>query len=216
MADGLGLGRGTWAGLGLLGAAVLVTVLVPWQIRSRDEQVADALEAAPRVAIAAFPASGYARIEGRVRPSGPALSAPLSGRRCVYYEIEIEVAGQGNAGDARRRTSRGQSFELADATGTAVVWMRNAFVDTGEAQCQRGVLADLAPRRRAALSTQEDLGHLDGIDPATVRFRECVLPADAHVAVAGVAGTRRAGPGGPILGQGQAPVYVAITAGNRE
>jgi hypothetical protein len=216
MADGIGFGRATWAMLGLLGAAVLVTLLLPWQVRSRAEQVADALEAAPLVAVAAFPAAGHARIEGHVRLPGTTLIAPLSGQRCGYYELDIEVDGQDAAGHARRRASRVQSFELADATGSAVVLMRNALVAIDGDLCRRGVLADLPRARRAALSVTEDLGHLDRIDPATVRFRECVLPAGAHVAVAGVAGTRRAGRSGLILGAGQAPIYVAVSAAGSE
>lgn len=225
MADvsGGGFSRATWTGLALLGAAVIVTLLFSWQIRSRDQQIADALEAAPLVEIADFPATGYARIEGRVRLSGPALIAPFSGRRCAYYEIDVEVedssgAGAGTGHDAPRRVSRGHGFELADATGVAVVRLRNAMVAIDDAHCQRGILADIPAGRRAALSVDEHLVHLDGIDPARVRFRECVLAAGARVAVAGAAPMGRAGHGGLILGLGQdqGPIYVGVAAGGSD
>lgn len=210
-----GYSRAAWAALALLGAAVAVTLFFATQIRSRAEQVADALEAAPRVAIADFPATGYARIEGRVRLLRSALVAPLSGRRCVYYEIDVEVEGRaGDGGAARRRASRAHDFALDDPTGAAVVRLHRALVAVDEAHCQSGILAELPPRQRAALAVEEDLGHLDGIDPGAVRVRECVVPADARVAVAGVASSGRAGSAGLILGNAQAPIYVGVmTAG---
>ena len=203
-----GYSRATWAGLGLLGAAVIVTLFFSTQIRSRAEQVADALEAAPLVTIADFPATGYARIEGRVRLPASALTAPLSGVRCACYELEIELENPPeDAAGARRRMSRRGVFELADATGKATVRLQNALVAIDDAHCRRGTLADLPPGRRAALAAEEDLRHLDGIDPAAVRLRECVLPADAPVAVSAAAGPGPAPPGRLVLGT-HGPVYV--------
>lgn len=220
MSEG-GYSRATGATLGLLGAAVVVTLFFWSQIRSRAEQVADALEAAPLVAIADFPANQHARIEGRVRLLEPALIAPLSGRRCAYYEVEVEVDPDvasaveggpgGGAASARRRTSRRRDFQLADATGTAMVRLHSAMVAIDDAHCRRGTLADLPAGRRAALAVEEDLGHLDGIDPAAVRFRECALPADAQVAVAGVAGPGRAARSSLVLGV-HGPSYVGVPA----
>ncbi|HWN67414.1 MAG TPA: hypothetical protein VNM90_07220 [Haliangium sp.] len=210
-----GYSRASWAMLGLLGAAVIVTLLLSWQIRSRAEQVADALEAAPLVAIASFPATGYARIEGRARLLEPALVAPLSGRRCAYYELDLELPESDDApgGDAgrRRRMSQRRDFELTDATGKAVVRMHSAVVAIGDAHCRRGSLADVPANRRAALAVEEDLAYLDSIDPAAVRFRECALPADAQVAVAGVAGAGRASPSRLVLGV-HGPSYVGVSA----
>jgi hypothetical protein len=211
-----GYSRATGAGLGLLGAAVVVTLFFASQIRSRAEQVADALEAAPLVAIADFPATGYARIEGRVRLPPSAPIAPLSGQRCAYYELEVELEDTardalGDAPGARRRTSRRVDFELADASGKALVRLQAALVAIDDAHCRRGTLADLPSVRRAALTAGEDLGYLDGIDPAAVRLRECILPADAHVAVAGAAGPGRTPPGRLVLGA-HGPSYVGVPA----
>jgi hypothetical protein len=224
--SGGGYSRATWTGLALLGAVVVVTLLLSWQIRPRDEQIADALEAAPLVAIADFPATGYARIEGRVRLFGRALTAPFSGRRCAYYEIDVEVedAPAGGPGDqpadsgdnASRRASRRHDFELVDATAVAVIRLRNAMVAMDDAHCQRGILAHIPASRRAALSADEHLAHLDGIDPARVRFRECVLPADARVAVAGAARAGHTGHDGLVLGLGQGPIYVGLAPGGSD
>jgi hypothetical protein len=207
-----GYSRATWAGLGLLGAAVVVTLFFSTQIRSRAEQVADALEAAPPVAIADFPATGYARIEGRVRLPPSVLTAPLSGVRCAYYELEIELSDAARDAledfpGARLRTSRRAGFELADATGTATVRLQNALVAVDDAHCRRGTLADLPDHRRGALAAEEDLGYLAGIDPAAVRLRECVLPADVAVAVAAAAAPGPASPGRLMLGT-HGPIYV--------
>jgi hypothetical protein len=203
-----GFSRATWASLGLLGAAVVVTLFFATQIRSRAEQVADALAAAPLVAIAEFPATGYARIEGRVRLPPSAPTAPLSGVRCAYYELELEDPPEDTPW-ARRRTSRRTDFELADATGKATVRLHNALVAVDDAHCRRSTLADLPAHRRAALTAEEDLGYLAGIDPAAVRIRECVLPADAPVAVSAEAGPGRASPGRLVLGT-HGPSYVGV------
>lgn len=211
----VGFGRATWTMLGLLAAAVLVTLLLAIQIRTRAEQVADAFEAAPLVAIARFPATGYARVEGRVRLGVPALVAPLSDRRCAYYEIHVEVDG-GKLAGASRPVSRGRDFWVEDDTGAALVYLRNAVVALDGAHCVRGVLADLPAIRRSALAREQDLGHIDGIDPARVRFRECALPAGARIAVAGTAFGGQASPSRVVIGDGQAPIYIGVAAGRSE
>jgi hypothetical protein len=210
-----GYSSATRAGLGLLGGAVAVTLFFSWSIRSRAEQVADALADAPPSTVAALAAAGHARIEGQARLVAPLL-APFSGRRCAYYELEIERGPASDPGDAVRRASAGTDFLLVDATGEAVVRVGRAMIAIADAHCVRGTLDGIAPERRAALTAVpglEELGRLDARALAAVRVRECALPADARVAVAGVADAAhgRAGKGRPSLGSTpQGPLYIAV------
>jgi len=200
--------RATWIGLGLMAAGVIVTLLFASQVRSRAEQVADALALAPLVTVAEFPAEGAARVEGRVQLVEPSLIAPLSGQRCAYYELALEGLG----GEARkRRRAQGMDFLLTDASGTALVRLESAMVAPGsgmigalvaidEAHCRQGTLAEIAAEKRDAALRLLGERAPDG-ELGEVRYRECVLAPDANVAVAAA----RAGIQGLAPGHAVAP-----------
>lgn len=173
-----GHGRGLGAAVGLVIAAVVLTLLVPAQIRSRAERVADALASAPAVPVAEIPAGTTARIHGRVRLGRQALVTPLSGRRCAHYELALEGP------DRTVRQADSRDFSVEDATGVARVVTRGATIAvTRAAHCVSGTLA----RARPGIDTGEILrSHgWTGADPGQVRYRECALVDGARVAVAG-------------------------------
>jgi hypothetical protein len=201
--------RATWTGLGLIAACVIVTLLFSSQIRSRAEQVADALAQAPLVTVADFPAEGTARVEGRVQLVEPSLIAPLSGQRCAFYELEVEGLGGLDGGVRQRRKTQGRDFLLADASGMALVRLESAMIAPGsgmigalvaidEAHCRQGTLAEIAAEKRdAALRLLGE--RAPDAELGEIRYRECVLAPDASVAVAG------AGLKGRAPGRGAAP-----------
>lgn len=222
-----GYSRGTWGALGLIAAAVIVTLLFTWQIRSRAEQVADALARAPLVAVADVPAQGTARVEGRAQLVEPSLLAPLSGRQCAYYELEL-VGLQGGAG--LRRKAQGRAFLLADASGTALVRLEGSastapgsavpsvVVAIDEVYCRQGTLAEISDARRdAALRLLGERAPIER-ELGEIRYRECVLPAGAAVAVA-AAGTVQHGRAPAraarvtLAATPRQPLYIAVTAG---
>jgi hypothetical protein len=198
--------RATWTGLGLIAACVIVTLLFSSQIRSRAEQVADALAQAPLVTVADFPAEGTARVEGRMQLVEPSLIAPLSGQRCAFYELEL---GGLEGGARQRRKAQGRDFLLTDASGTALVRLESAMIAPGsgmigalvaidEAHCRQGTLAEIAAEKRdAALRLLGE--RAPDAELGEIRYRECVLAPDASVAVAG------AGLKGRPPGRGAAP-----------
>lgn len=185
-----GYSRGLGAVVGLAVAAVIVTLLLSGQIRSRAERVADALTRAPAARVAEFPADARARVEGQVRLGGAALTAPVSGRRCAHYELVLE----GPERSVRQAESR--DFSVEDATGTARVVAHGATIAvTRDDHCVRGTLADA--RSGAHVDTLLKRHGWSGVDPGAVRYRECALVAGARVAVAGA--SARGGRGGRLL-----------------
>lgn len=199
--------RASWTALGLIAAAVVVTLFFTWQIRSRAEQVADALAEIPLVTvadIAAVPAGVPARVEGQAQLVEPALIAPLSGQACAYYEMELSGL---KTGARLRRKAQGREFLLADASGTALVRLAASattapgstvmLVAIDDAHCREGRLVEIAADRRDLA-----LGLL-GVTPpaeselAEIGYRECVLPAGARVAVAAAATAPHTPPSGP-------------------
>lgn len=211
--------RATWTGLGLIAACVIVTLLFSSQLRSRAEQVADALAQTPLVTVADFPAEGAARVEGRVQLVEPSLTAPLSGQRCAYYELAVE----GLAGGARqRRKAQGVDFLLTDASGTALVRLESAMVAPGsgmigalvaidDAYCRQGTLAEIAAEKRDAALRLLGERAPDG-ELGEVRYRECVLAPDASVAAAG-AGLHGHAPGRAAVPGRARRVTLAATPG---
>jgi hypothetical protein len=218
-------GRGTSIMLNLLTAAVIVTLFFACQTRSREDRVADGLAAAPLVMVADFPAQGTARIQGQIELVGPGLAAPVSGERCAYYELDLT----GGRKVGRRRRARGQAFLVADASGTALVRLGDtviventaavaAMISLDKAHCRQGTLAELEVQKVwYVLGLFEEIARADS-ELAKIRYRECVLPGGARVAVAG-AGTVQ-----PGQAPGQAarltlaatlfePLYIAVTAG---
>jgi len=78
-----------------------------------DEGVREALRRSARVAIDRLSAGHEApKLVGRIVAAGPSLRAPLSGRRCVYWEVHRNGA---------RVEHGGQELLLRDATGVARV-----------------------------------------------------------------------------------------------
>jgi hypothetical protein len=228
--------RSTWTALGLIAAAVIVTVFFAWQIRSRAEQVADALAQAPLVTVATVPAQGTVRLEGEVLLVEPSVRAPLTGRPCAYYELEL---GGLQSGAGLRRKAQGRELRLADASGTALVRLEGittvapgsapprAVVAIDDAYCQQGTLAEIAPDRREAALLLLDVPAPAAGELAEIRYRECVLPAGARAAVAAEVTVQRglvprppahgAAPGraGHVMlaPTPRQPLYIAVTAG---
>jgi hypothetical protein len=64
--------------------------------------------------------NGIVRLQGRVVPEGPLLTAPLSGTACVAFDALVgDRAGDG--GEPPTRVYRATSFTLDDGTGRALV-----------------------------------------------------------------------------------------------
>lgn len=91
---------------------------------SEAAKIRRALKAAQKKTIAEVTQGEVAKIVGRVRPITELLRAPLSGRRCVYFEATVEEyrsSGKSGSWVEIIRESEVSDFLVEDGTGRALV-----------------------------------------------------------------------------------------------
>ena len=130
---------------------------------------------------------GPARIAGKLGYVLPPLVAPLTGRRCAYFEVLVEQ--QGNKGHWRTlvQTTGGQDFSLRDESGQALVHLDSTMVAVVlDAHFRSGFGNDASPELEAFLSahgtSSEGL-----VFNRTLRYREGVLEEGEMVSALGFA-----------------------------
>jgi hypothetical protein len=171
------------------------TALRARERRSPNATMRRQLKATPRVKIAELPESQVGCTVGRTRPleQTPMLEAPLTGRPCLFYLVEVEL----QAGRNWRLIARERSplpFIIQDGTGRAVIEPAEArldiafdFVDyvwNNPRQREHAFLLRVQPTIVGVLFTNQ------------VRFREAIIGVDELVSVLG-AGVREADPLAP-------------------
>ncbi|MFN8587519.1 MAG: GIDE domain-containing protein [Candidatus Eisenbacteria bacterium] len=137
-------------------------------------------------------AMGFVELSGQVEPRSE-LAAPFSGRRCVWWEVEISTL----SGRSRGRTSwhvvhrrgSGHPFYLRDETGVALVYPEGANVKlnftTEESTHGLGV-----PDPYMQYMEEQNLGMRRVWALGSMRFRERTLEAPQRVFVLGRAHPR--------------------------
>jgi hypothetical protein len=148
---------------------------------------------APTYFIREMPENTFAKIVGHARPfRSRVLEAPVSQRRCVYYDVSIDIMSDN---DIYLRTiatlQEGLPFVLQDSTAVAIIDPEHAFVSSAIDAMSTSVAYDVTDNqkallRRASVAVAED---------ATLRYREAVLEIDEMVAVYG-GGIREPDPDG--------------------
>ncbi|HEX2574073.1 MAG TPA: hypothetical protein VH877_31290 [Polyangia bacterium] len=141
-----------------------------------------------RVPIRKVVAGQPAKISGRVRLTGPPLVAPLTGRRCAGYEVEVRERE-----DAWQRIVAevaGTDFLVEDPEGgTALVKAEQALLvlaEDGEAAVSGLALAD---RLIALLQRQGRMREVElQYDLEDLYFVERILAPGKRVSVVGVGG----------------------------
>lgn len=130
---------------------------------------------------------GVARVTGRLGYAGEPLVAPLTGRRCAYYEVWVEQPGPGGSRRTILHQTAGQDFCLRDDTGKALVEIDGAlFAVVKDAHTRSGTGADKGAHLEAMLARHQ-------AKPASsmyhdeLRYREGVLEEGEHVSVLGKA-----------------------------
>lgn len=91
---------------------------------SEAAKIRRALKAAPRVTIAEAQQGSVVKIAGRVRPVTELLAAPLTGRKCVYFEATVEEyrsSGKSGRWVEIIREAESSDFLVEDGTGRALV-----------------------------------------------------------------------------------------------
>jgi hypothetical protein len=130
---------------------------------------------ARRVSIAEAPEGEVVRIDGWVLP-GETVEVPLTGRRCVYYSVTVEIDDGGEWCNLARETG-GVAFTIDDGTGCAIVDPEGArIIKWGSTERRLG--SDSTPREAAFLARH-------GIKPLgkTLYYQECVFEIGGPIAV---------------------------------
>lgn len=163
---------------------------------------------APLVALVDAPEDALLRVIGAVRPlGGRVLEAPLSGRLCVYYAVEVLESTAPTVADplplAGSRViaseQEGVAFVLDDGSARAVIDPAHATIAAAFDHVSTSVAAfDAAPEQRELL-IRHDLVRRNWWNTTSLIYREAVLELDRRIAVVG-AGTREGDPDAVVTG----------------
>lgn len=140
----------------------------------------------PRYPLASFPEATQGRASGVVKPLAPdVLEAPLSGRACIFYHLEIfdDRAGRGRVSIARE--TKGLPFLIEDETGRAVVDPAGArSVCVFDRRESSKAMFDATPRQRALLGRLSN--QVDWWGSRGLFYWEGVIAFDEPITVVGM------------------------------
>lgn len=172
----------------LLVLAVIGVIAVVSYLNSDKYKVRKALETTPRTAIRELREGATAKVLGKVVPLGAELlTAPLSGRACVCWEVIVEeqTGGKNKYWRERIHELRQRDFLLDDGTGVAHVIARDMkIVATSDSKQSSGFLRDASPALEAFLAAH-DMSSQGLLFNKTLRYREGVFEPGEQVAVLG-------------------------------
>lgn len=170
---------GWYAVLALLALSGLAR-LIGRALREQEGTIRQELASRPRARIGEASGPGL-RVTGRVQARGDLLTAPVSGRRCVAFQLRVEEWKA-----SRDRVHRwlplfdlqdAQSFGLADETGDAMLDATTPFLlaleldeqgsteraDTIDAARMKALISLIGPARKGWLAEPRRLRYGEGI-----------------------------------------------------
>jgi hypothetical protein len=155
------------------GAALGVVYLAVERLFDREERLIARIRALPATEIRDVPDGARVKIVGEVVAAGSSVLTPLGQRECIFYSVRIDQL----SGAARLVQSSGVDFQVRDASGTALVRLRDA-----SPLIERNWRCELDAAQLAKLDARlahDDFGHFLGSEGAIL--------VGARVAVVGVA-----------------------------
>lgn len=170
--------------------AFVVIAILAWYF-DEERRAKRALRSIPAMPIAEAPEGGVVKVCGTLRYAGEPIVAPLSGRSCAAFLVEVEEH-QRSGKQSRWRTiiteRNAVDFLVEGADGHALVRASGAqLVLVRDARFTSGVFNDATPELERYLARH---GHhstgLFGFNKA-IRYKEGVLEEGEEVAVLGLA-----------------------------
>jgi len=140
--------------------------------------------------IGELPEDTIGRLIGTVRPVGRTLSAPLTGRECVYYLVTVDALGWSQGGqmvDDILREEKAVEFVLEDGSSRVLVEPEGAVFDRRKGAYRNDAGGRLGKRERAFLAVHGERYR------GTMSFHELIVEVGATICVAG-AGIREVDP----------------------
>lgn len=122
------------------------------------------------------------RITGTVAPGQGTLTAPLTGRVCVYYKITVEEKGDKEWTELFEETM-GVSFAIEDGSGRAIVDPSGAKATVKfDGYSRSGTLDDATPQEEAILQ-RHDTKSKGWVFNKSLRYNEGVIEPGERVVV---------------------------------
>ena len=178
----------------VIGLLVVVFAIASY-LGSDGYLVRKGLEETKRVSVSELVEGQKAKVVGVVRVrDGRKLTAPLSGRECVFYEVVVaERVHNGKHSHWKERIHDVDQvdFDVDDGTGTVHVRTTNmkqiAAVDERQSS---GFLDDATPELEAYLK-RHGTGSEGILFNKSMRYREGIFAVGEHVAICGQVGMER-------------------------
>lgn len=170
---------------------VVGVVAIISHFNSEKYKIRKLLAAAVRTPVRSLGPGQAAKVIGRVVPAESALlEAPLSGRRCVFYEVVVEErisSGRSSRWVERIRETARVDFALDDTTGLVRVPRREhmRYVAEQDSEHSSGTFNDAAPHLEEFLA-KHGMKSQGWVFNKSLRYREGVFEPGETVAVAGV------------------------------
>ena len=177
--------------------ALILTMLVIGIVLlylSPDARLKRAIRDAKKYSINGFPDRNHAKIVGSLVLMTEQLEAPISGRPCAYYSVEVFERRKDSDGDEVWRSvftvQEGVDFMLDDGTGEAIVGVESAKVIlSNDHESDSGTFDDEATERQQRFLIEHE--HKAGqFLIRGLRYTEAILEPGEFVAVVGY-GTRK-------------------------
>lgn len=201
--------------LWLLGIGVMAAIGGAVHYFSEESRIKRTLRAARPWPIAELPEDTLGRVIGRAAQLDGVLTAPITGRTCVFYVVEVlEKRGKSHATLIREET--GVPFVLTDDSGRAIVDPTGAKLAlTTDASTTSGSLDDATPVEEAFLA-RHGKSSRGWVFNKVLTYREAIVEVGERVAILG-AGVREPDPdAGPGEGyRGGPPTRLRLTSSSR-
>jgi hypothetical protein len=205
--------------LALLGIALAGLVGWAFWYFSENQTIRRQLRKTPTKRIQELRDDELGKVVGRARGTGEVLTAPLSGRLCVYFVATVEErrsTGKSSYWKMIIRETRGVPFMLEDDGGRALVDATAARIAIDfDGKSQSGTFDDPTPAEHAFLARHSQRGQ-GWVFNRTLRYREAVIADGETIAVLG-AGTREPDPDAPPTEayRGEAPTRLRLTSSRK-
>jgi hypothetical protein len=175
----------------VFGVLALAGVLFASWYFSRDVRARRKLARTPMQAIVDVVPGTISRLTGMIQPLAEQLTAPMSGRRCAYYLVIVEVyrsSGKSGHWHELLREEQSVDFLLRDNTGIARIQMDGPHVAVvRDHKTRSGTFDDPTPVEAAFLERLgEQATNFLGLN-RTLRYTEGALEFGEDITVLGAA-----------------------------
>ncbi len=198
---------------------LLVVVIVGWYF-SHDAKVRRELRNAPVRKIAQLDDDQVGRIVGAARThTDGTLTAPLTGRPCLYYIARVDVqrtTGETTTWRLLFKEERGVPFVVVDDTGRAIIDPFGAKISLQtDAKTKSGMLGDPSAREKEFLARHGESA-TGLLFNRALRYSEAIIEEHETIAVLG-AGTREPDPDAAPTDayRGDQPTLLRLTSSAR-